>query len=452
MSAILLFTQSTTGIQTDLNDDHFLTSLVNGAESTPANLVDALTLTRKDGQKKIGSQYDKRNVLLEGTLQGSDSTDLRSRLLAFKRDVAGDGTLDIQLVGEANAIRFHVTVLNIAITTANHHLSHVPYSIQLVAMDPPFGEDTDFTTLYSASGVSGDIQQTDELGGSAEPAVNAQITVPTVGNLEGIEFRNDDTNTGMLMERSFEANDTLVIDTGESSCRLNGSPADFVGQVPTFLPGANSWRLNFLTSNFTIDTQQGLYTTEKFIYGSTILAQSFEASGNINTQRVDIMLARLGNPTNVKLTIYTNSSGAPGTAIAGATATVSGNTIPTTPAYISFNLQNVVSLSASTTYWIVVEIIGAVNDVNNGVYWKVSSLNPYADGVFAKSTNSGSTWTDDADLDAVFRVWKTAVLASNTDTSQETYSEDFTTTTNKDAGNTTANWDTTNTRVTLGEV
>lgn len=453
MSTSLLFTQNETGIQTDLNDGVYcIMSTANGVESTPQNIIDSIVLTRRDGKKKLGSQYDERPVSLAGTLQGGSAVEMRQKLQELKRNVVGDGVLSVQFDGEDTPVLFNVTVQNIVITSTTYGLSSVPFSIQMTAMDPPFGMDADYTPLLSLGSTNTDIGRTDTMGGSAEPDFNIQVTIPTVGDLSGIELRNQTTNTGLLLTQTFVGNDTVVIDTGDSSCLINGSPANFDGQVPRFIAGDNDWLLNFLTTTVTIDQQQKFYTTEKFIYSTTQLAQSFTPSAAINAQRIDVMLERVGNPSSVTLTIYSNSSGHPGTALAGATATVAGSSIPTGPAFISFNLQNVIGLANATVYWIVVSVTGAVNDVNNGVYWKVSGLNPYAGGNFSRSTDNGSTWTADSVSDAVFRVWKTTILASNVDTSPEVYTEDFTSTANEDTGTSTANWDTTNHRLTLGNL
>jgi hypothetical protein len=449
MSASITFTKFDNSSVTDLLSSEVITSRIQGVESSAEKNIQTLKLTNGDGEKVISSDYATRPITQEGKIVCSTPTALRTKLEALKRDVSGKGYLDVTFEGGSTR-RYTVEVKNWVVTNAPYNLSWVPFAINFEAIDSPFGEDVTSTVLYSADGITSDIELVSDLDGSADPSVSAQIAIPTIGSLTGLEFRNLTTNTGVLLQPTFAANDTVSINTGRKSCLLNGLPVDFSGQVPTFVGGDNDWRLNFLTSSITIDTQQTIYTTEKFIFGDTWFAQSFQATGAIKAHRIDLMLNKFGNPTSVKVDIYTNTSGHPASAITGATATISGTNIPLSPGYVSFYLQNVTSLSAATTYWIVVQATGATNDIDNGFYIKASNLNSYGTYGLSSSSDSGFNWSAISNADAVFRLWKTPVLVANTDITEESYSESFATTTNKDAVNTTASWDTANTKLITG--
>lgn len=446
--ATIIFTQDNTGVSTTLTNTKVMPGKIVGVESTPTTSVNTLKLSGGDGEKVISTSVEPRSIIVEGVLTDTSSALLRLRLDALKRDVSGSGVLEVLLGGELYNKRYNVQVTAIEVENKTDPLTHIPFSIQLTAFDPPFAESIDYT-VYSASGINADLFfQISDLVSSAEPGMNFEIALPTIGNLTGIELRNNTTSMGLLTTPSFVANDVLVIDTIDQSVLLNGLPVDFTGQVPKLSPRDNDVRLTWRTTAVTIDVQQLEYTMDKYAFGDIWLAQSFEASGAISASRVDLLLSRQGLPSEVWVEIMSDSSG-PDTSL-GISRMVAGSTISTTPTYVSFELQNAVALSSSTTYWIVLYVSGDVNDVSNGIYWKVSGNNPYADGQFSRSTNTGSTWTAESTKDAAFKVWKTAAIASNVDVSQEQYVEDFSTTTFKDAGATTANWDTVEQHLVLG--
>jgi hypothetical protein len=449
MSTSISFTKFDSTSSVDLLTGDIKTSKIQGAESSPALIVQSLKLTNEDGEKVISSSYDKRQITLEGTIKCDTPALLRSTLEDAKAIISGKGYLDIGFEGDT-VKRYTVEVINWVITSAAYNINWVPFSINFSAFDSPFAESVDETVLYSANAITSDVALISDLDGSANPSVSAEIALPTIGGLTGIEFRNLNTNTAALLQPTFETNDVVSINTGAKTCLLNGVNVDFSGQVPTFLPGSNDWRLSFLTSSVTIDVQQTFYNTERFIFGDIWIAQSFQASTDIKTHRIDLMLARLGNPTSVQVDIYTNSSSHPGSAITGATASLNGTSISLIPGYISFYLQNATSLTAATTYWIVVQVTGATSDINNGFYIKAANNNSYANYTMSRSSNAGSSWGDVTGKDVVFRVWKTPVLVSNSDTTEENYTELFINTTHKDAINTTANWDTSGTKLILG--
>lgn len=442
--ATIIFTQENTGAVTSLNSEFILLDRIEGVESSPPASVDVLKLTRRDGQKVIATSLEPRSIVLEGTLRENGSEALRIKLENFKRDVSGSGFLDVTLDGDTTAKRYHVQVTNVIVTNKTAPLTHIPFSVNLTAYDPPFGEGISDISIYSVSNNSSDITQVTDFLGSAEPNLDLQITVDTIGNLDVIEIRNNTTATTLEVEPSaWGAGDILSYKSGEDSLLLNGLPQDFTGVLPKFLPGDNEWEINYRSSSVVIDIEQAVYNSDKFMFGDTWLAQSFVPTGDITAFRTDLLISKTGSPTQISIEIQTDSSGEPsGTVVSGSAANLAGSAVNVLPTYIKFNFPTPVALANATKYWIVVRATGAVSDISNGFYWKGSSANPYASQNASRSTDAGSNWVAASGFDHTFKLYKQPLVASSIDTTTEIYNETFSTTTNRDGAATTAEWNT----------
>ena len=94
---------------------------------------------------------------------------------------------------------------------------------------------------------------------------------------------------------------------------------------------------------------------------TTMTAQSFSAPGDLTQVRV--ALAKLSAPTdNVVLEIQTDSGGSPSGTVVGTVATIAGTSLSTSSAMASYSTS--ISLTASTTYWLVARRSGALDSTN----------------------------------------------------------------------------------------
>lgn len=105
-----------------------------------------------------------------------------------------------------------------------------------------------------------------------------------------------------------------------------------------------------------------------------------------------MILSKVGSPTgNLTIEVQTNSAGSPsGTPITNGTSnTVAMSGLTTSYAETTFTFASAFSLSAGTTYWVVLKRSDAVNSSN---YVKVLSItNDYAS--FVGKKYDGSSWT-----------------------------------------------------------
>ena len=95
------------------------------------------------------------------------------------------------------------------------------------------------------------------------------------------------------------------------------------------------------------------------------LAQSFVAPAALPLDAISIMAAVVGAPTDaLRVALYSDSGGQPGTLIASSTL-AAANLQSGAPAWTKFSFSPRVTLTASQTYWIVVERSGALNSLNH---------------------------------------------------------------------------------------
>ena len=132
-------------------------------------------------------------------------------------------------------------------------------------------------------------------------------------------------------------------------------------------------------------------------------AQGFQVAATLKVKAIKVHLKKhAGTPGDITVRIETNNTDKPsGTlAHANAAATITAFT-STTAAWYTVEFAENFSLSATTTYWIVLKTAAAAND--NSYKWSGKTASGYASGTNATSADGGSTWTAGTS-DAYFKV------------------------------------------------
>lgn len=144
------------------------------------------------------------------------------------------------------------------------------------------------------------------------------------------------------------------------------------------------------------------------------IAQSFVVSGSENWAAFEVMVRakRVGSPADsLRIRLYGNSGGSPGTLLA--TATVAGTSVPQDTGWVTGAFGTPPTLTAGTTYWIVVDRTGAA--APDACYVVGLNTDPgYGDG--ALKIWAGSAWAarwEDGDLP--FQVWGQAETSAQID-------------------------------------
>jgi len=135
------------------------------------------------------------------------------------------------------------------------------------------------------------------------------------------------------------------------------------------------------------------------------LAQSFHVSGAATVGHVSLWLDKIGVPAgNLTLSIRMNSVlNTPGFDVSnGTSGTVAASTLGTSYGWVDFTFATPPSLSAGTTYWLVLTTTDAASGTNY-VQWGADGSAPgYAEGEMLSQT--GGVWSAEG-KDAVFEVW-----------------------------------------------
>jgi hypothetical protein len=143
--------------------------------------------------------------------------------------------------------------------------------------------------------------------------------------------------------------------------------------------------------------------------GNDALGQSIQLSSAADVESVKLWLKKVGSPTgNLTLKIYSDASGEPDTVISNGTSdTVAASALSTSFGWITFTFANVPALSASTTYWLVLETTDSAS-TDNFVEWGADESSPsYANGEM-KALQS-STWVAES-KDAVFDIFAAGTI------------------------------------------
>jgi hypothetical protein len=137
------------------------------------------------------------------------------------------------------------------------------------------------------------------------------------------------------------------------------------------------------------------------VYGSYWYAQTFQYSQKFNLTKVSLYLQRINNPAgNFIVSIRQTSGGVP-TGNDLVSSSITASSLSNIPTWYNFTMNIV--LDASTLYAIVVRCPNG--DSSNNIAWWFKDTNVYADGTFAYSANSGSSWTINNSNDFAFKIY-----------------------------------------------
>jgi hypothetical protein len=137
----------------------------------------------------------------------------------------------------------------------------------------------------------------------------------------------------------------------------------------------------------------------------TAQAQSFQLAAEQTIKSVELYLKKAaGTPGDITVRIETNSTDKPSGTLAHANATTTIPAFTTTSyAWKEAIFAATFTLSATTTYWIVLKTAAAENDQN--YTWQSDDTSPsFTSGTMAASTDGGTNWSAVTGSDAYIRV------------------------------------------------
>jgi len=138
------------------------------------------------------------------------------------------------------------------------------------------------------------------------------------------------------------------------------------------------------------------------VYDGQWLAQSFNHSEDVNLTGVSLFIKDVGNDDSLIVTIETNTTGNLPSGFAIASSTENGS--DDGYYWVDFMFSGLVSLSANTTYWIVMHNY-AVADLD-GYKVVLTSYNYYGYGIETYSYDQGGTWAEWTGRDLLFEAYR----------------------------------------------
>jgi len=154
-----------------------------------------------------------------------------------------------------------------------------------------------------------------------------------------------------------------------------------------------------------LQSQQTENNAEEPVYGVFWFAQTFTTGAYEDTlTRVDLMLKETGNPSgNLRMRIYAVDGSSKPTGAELATVNVTATTVGTTLFWTTFTLASALTVTPSTEYAIVIDVISG--DATNMIGWQLGNGDTYANGQPWKSADAGGTWTSPSANDFAFKIW-----------------------------------------------
>jgi len=155
-----------------------------------------------------------------------------------------------------------------------------------------------------------------------------------------------------------------------------------------------------------LDTDDGNTAIRNSTNTRSAAAQGFAVDTAGPLEFVDVELNKIGTVTgNIFCEIHSNNAGVPSASILATSDKVDAAEIGTANQWIRFCFRSPVSVTAATTYWLVITGTWTQADANT-INWRTDSSSPaYANGSVA--VNNSGTWTAVSGSDASFKIYIT---------------------------------------------
>ncbi len=205
-------------------------------------------IARADGIKHYGKSYGARKISVEGHI-GANSRETyvtaRSALMRFLEEQEAILQVPIKNL----PLEFTATVENIAITDAGGGYGR--FIITFLCSDP-FGYDRDLRTLINGTLVtsaSSEVSYTESIGGDYKTPLYLTLVIASVTGATTKYIRLTNTaGNSITITRTWLADDVLVIDMKNLTCKVNGALVDYTG---TFWEAGVGDTSLFYTDNMT---------------------------------------------------------------------------------------------------------------------------------------------------------------------------------------------------------
>jgi hypothetical protein len=392
-------------------------------ESAPDRTLMSMPLAREDGEVLIAERYGKKVIYLQGTLVGTSQSDLESKIDAFK-ELFGRPEKNLDISWQAGTRRYVATCSRHSFDRDFFHLSVVPWTAEFTVSTGE-GKDTAGTSATATTPLAF-VPPTAAAGtivfsGSKGPRPTIALSNLDFGTLvRGFEYKNVDTGERLVVTYpgGWGNDRTATIDCDAKT--VTGDAVDgvtktlnFFGMFPKFAIGTNNIQVTCggIVNQKSADNALADVSSTTNLMDSTAreYAQSFMVPYSDQTfQGIQLAIKKTGAPGNITWRIETDNAGSPSGSLvsADATGTITAGDATTSMSYIVdyTNSGNPFTLSANTTYWLVVKG-GATLDASNKWEFGSPTSATYARGYAKLSTDTGASWANfGSKTDLSFRV------------------------------------------------
>lgn len=242
----------------DLQDSNYHTRKITHRKF-PERIILAEPKSRRDGFSIVDKYFEKKVIVLEGTITGNSEAGLRTLVDNMKKEIRGtDKNLDIDYGG--STIRYKATVQKLEIPEDYFHLTFVPFEIEFLCH--PLGKATSTTNHSDDDITSSPHNGSVTITGSESPLPVIKLTIDAETSMSVVKFKNTTTNTEITVTRAFSAGEVLEIDCENLTVKVDGTEVDFTGVFPEFEPGSNSYTITITDGgSFNVDLDIDYYPT-----------------------------------------------------------------------------------------------------------------------------------------------------------------------------------------------
>lgn len=285
-----------------------------GEDSSPPIDLETLKVSRFDGEKLLGSQFQPKIIVITGRVKGSSLSDMEHQLDTFKKNVTVvNGRFDIEYAGGIR--RFLVSTQSTSSERRPGQISFINFSVSFRVVDS-FGRnvtalngDLSYNEALSLSAQTNQaFQSTVSFDGTAPPQPRVKYILDNITNVKAIHERIVGKKNIISAGTAFTSGDQLVFDLETQQVLLNGRPINFEGIFPEYETGQSvvvDTMIEPRDVTFIIDSQQNVDDFIKVTDSDFIITQGF--SNNIASTPglfcFDLWMKRDPHTTNGTITL-----------------------------------------------------------------------------------------------------------------------------------------------------
>lgn len=131
------------------DQNYIVTELIY--RSAPTRVLEAQKITRRPGIQYVENEFGERKINIQGAILGNSASDLQDKIDALVQSVV---RVSSGLFQTDNGRTINSVVENFSVSDPHYTQSYVPYTMDLVCLDPFFLGNQQTISLTVASGIS----------------------------------------------------------------------------------------------------------------------------------------------------------------------------------------------------------------------------------------------------------------------------------------------------------